>query len=147
MESFKNVGIFEYPMTDGHEGQKKIQCWISLLTWEKIEAQGYLSPTHAVNKAFELLLENSSRDLRESQENNTGSSRDNTGFSEIPELRARIEEKDILINTLQKELEKATQDKEDLKETHKNYMLQMQTLINQKAIEASGTKKPWWRFW
>ena len=28
-----------------------------------------------------------------------------------------------------------------------NYMLQMQTLINQKAIEAPGAKKPWWRFW
>ena len=28
-----------------------------------------------------------------------------------------------------------------------NYMLQMQTLINQKAIEAPGAKKQWWRFW
>ena len=36
---------------------------------------------------------------------------------------------------------------EDLKAIHNNYMLQMQTLINQKAIEAPGAKKPWWRFW
>ena len=26
-------------------------------------------------------------------------------------------------------------------------MMQVQTLINQKAIEAPGAKKPWWRFW
>jgi len=25
-------------------------------------------------------------------------------------------------------------------------MLQMQTIINQKAVEAPGTKLPWWRF-
>jgi Arc/MetJ-type ribon-helix-helix transcriptional regulator len=42
--------------------------------------------------------------------------------------------------TLKKELE-------DIKNLYNNYMLQMQTLINQKAIEAPGAKKPWWRFW
>jgi hypothetical protein len=26
-----------------------------------------------------------------------------------------------------------------------NYTLQMQTLINQKAIEATGARKLWWR--
>jgi hypothetical protein len=54
---------------------------------------------------------------------------------------ARVEEKDTLIVTLQKELDKAGQREEDLKETHRNYMLQMQTLINQKAIEAPGAKR------
>lgn len=36
---------------------------------------------------------------------------------------------------------------EDLKQIHTNYMLQMQTVINQKAIEAPGSKKPWYKFW
>jgi len=49
--------------------------------------------------------------------------------------------------TLKAELEKAGQREEDLKSVHNNYMLQMQTLINQKAIESPGAKKPWWRFW
>ena len=64
------------------------------------------------------------------------------------------EEKDNRINGLEKEIEallmelkKTNQDKEDLKTTHTNYMMQMQTLINQKAIEVTGAKKPWWRFW
>ena len=49
--------------------------------------------------------------------------------------------------TLKAELEKTRQDKEDLKQMHNNYFLQVQTLINQKAIEAPGEKKKWWKFW
>jgi hypothetical protein len=49
---------------------------------------------------------------------------------------------------LNTELEKAGQREEDLKKVHNNYMLQVQTLINQKAIEAPGAqKKPWFKFW
>jgi len=66
----------------------------------------------------------------------------------------QIEEKIQHIDTLKTDLEKAEKDKEDLKiiynklqDTHSNYMAQMQTLIKQKAIEAPGAKKPWWRFW
>ena len=58
-----------------------------------------------------------------------------------------ILEKDSHIETLKRELTKAGQDKEDLKQMHNNYMLQVQTLINQKAIEAPGTKKRFWKFW
>ena len=64
------------------------------------------------------------------------------------------EEKDRRIGDLENEIEvlltelkKTNQDKEDLKSMHNNYMLQMQTLINQKSIEVPGAKKPWWRFW
>ncbi|RPJ70079.1 MAG: hypothetical protein EHM20_15785 [Alphaproteobacteria bacterium] len=66
------------------------------------------------------------------------------GSQRIPELQALLEEKDKHIETLKTENEGLKQDKEDLKETHKNYMIQMQTLINQKAIEVPGEKKPWW---
>jgi uncharacterized protein YpmB len=57
------------------------------------------------------------------------------------ELSALLEEKDRHIETLKNELGIS-------QETHRNYMLQMQTLINQKAIEAPGEKKkPFWKFW
>jgi len=56
------------------------------------------------------------------------------------------EEKDKRIYDLEKEIEalltelkKINQDKEDLKSMHNNYMLQMQTLINQRAIAVSYT--------
>jgi Arc/MetJ-type ribon-helix-helix transcriptional regulator len=65
----------------------------------------------------------------------------------LEEKDKQIEEKDRHIETLKSELEKAGQREEDLKKVHNNYMLQMQTLINQKAIEAPGAKKPWWKIW
>ena len=60
--------------------------------------------------------------------------------AKVEEKDKQIEEKDKHIGTLQKELENITN-------MHNNYMMQMQTLINQKAIEVPGAKKPWWRFW
>ena len=60
----------------------------------------------------------------------------------------QIEELNKHNSTLKADLEKASQDKEDLKQMHNNYFLQVQTLINQKAIEAPGEKKkPFWKFW
>ncbi|MDR3492873.1 MAG: hypothetical protein P4M12_12685, partial [Gammaproteobacteria bacterium] len=59
----------------------------------------------------------------------------------------QIEEKNQHIETLKIELDKAGHDKEAIQNLYNNYMLQMQTLINQKAIEAPGTKKKWWQFW
>ncbi len=66
---------------------------------------------------------------------------------EFAQLRARYEELERHNETLKTELLKAGQDKEDLKTTFNNYFIQVQTLINQKAVEAPGGKKPWWRFW
>jgi predicted RNase H-like nuclease (RuvC/YqgF family) len=59
---------------------------------------------------------------------------------EMAQLRARFEELERHNETLKKELEIN-------QETHRNYMMQVQTLINQKQIEAPGAKKQWWRFW
>jgi hypothetical protein len=62
-------------------------------------------------------------------------------------LQAKYDEIKEHNDTLKAELNKAERDKEDLKVTYANYFTQVQTLINQKAIEAPGAKKPWWRFW
>ena len=70
----------------------------------------------------------------------------NTSLQEAPdptefvEIRARSRELERHNETLKKEVE-------NLQNLYNNYMLQMQTLINQKVIEAPGAKKPWWRFW
>ncbi len=62
-------------------------------------------------------------------------------------LQVVLEEKNNRINDLTKEIENTRQDKEAIQNLYDNYMRQMQTLITQKAIEAPGAKKPWWRFW
>ncbi len=51
------------------------------------------------------------------------------------------------IEEAKRNLEKASHDKENLQKTFDNYLVQVQTLINQKAIEAPGNKKNWWKFW
>ena len=66
---------------------------------------------------------------------------------ELGKLRIKSEELEKHNETLKKELESASQREQDLKSMHNNYMMQMQTLINQKAIEVPGVRKPWWRFW
>jgi Arc/MetJ-type ribon-helix-helix transcriptional regulator len=67
-------------------------------------------------------------------------------LSEFARLHARSEELEKHNSTLKGELEEAKRDKEDLKTTYNNYFLQVQTLINQKSIEAPGKKK-WYKFW
>ncbi len=112
-------------------------------TWEQIEAAGYTSPKLAMTKAIELLLGNSTR----SQGDLEGISQGTKGSAENLELKARIEEKDKQIEEKEKHIETLKRDIENSQETHRNYMMQMQTLITQKQIESIGVKKPWWRFW
>jgi len=129
------------------EEKKKIQAWVPVSIYNQIESFGFKSQNEAVNFAFVKLLEIQGMNQDESKVNQNDSIL-------INQLQTRLEEKDNWINELQnhneslkKEIEKAEQDKEDLKNIHNNYFLQVQTLINQKAIEAPGNKKQWWRFW
>ena len=116
--------------------------------------QRFENMTNAINTGLELLLrwgENTNENKCNTNENNCIIGENS---NEISELKMRVEEKDKQIvelekhnSTLKGELEKAERDKEDLKQTYNNYFLQVQTLINQKAIEAPGEKKKWWKFW
>jgi hypothetical protein len=133
---------------DDHKNMKKIQCWVPVSTWEKLEEIGYNSPTVAVLTAFEKLLSDTfwhdttpSKPAEDPQIIPAISAYEDI----VKELRAHNE-------TLHSELEKAERDKEDLKAMYNNYFLQVQTLINQKVIEAPGDKKEegkkkWWKIW
>jgi predicted nuclease with TOPRIM domain len=129
------------------EEKKKIQAFVPVSIYNKIELFGFKSQNEAVNFAFVKLLEHQ------------GENQDNLKMNQIDSnliitLQATIEEKENRLRelqdhngTLKKELDKAERDKEDLKTTYNNYFLQIQTLINQKIIEAPGAKKKWWKFW
>ena len=56
-------------------------------------------------------------------------------------LQMLLEEKEKRIESLENDLKKADLDKEDLKQMHNNYFLQVQTLINQKAIGSPKESK------
>jgi TATA-binding protein-associated factor Taf7 len=115
--------------------------------------QRYDNITNAINAGLELLRaqgEDERKDHEDKSQQNEDISRhgedkchtgeDSSGEGEIFELKARVEEKERHIESLKSELD-------NLRSVHNNYMLQMQTLINQKVIEAPGAKKPWWKFW
>lgn len=128
-------------MPDGkqirEDQKKKCSALIpqSLLT--AIEDKGRWNQTEAIIKGLECLL-------LEDQERRT----EKTGEDEQKireEYERIIEEKDRHIETLKSEIAQATKDKEYLQETHKNYMIQVQTQIQTRLI--SEDKKPWWKIW
>jgi chromosome segregation ATPase len=217
---YKWIQIYPTKKLSGYmpEEKRKINCWIPLSLYNKIESSGFENTTLAIITALERLFEDpgriqegsnqdtkgSSQDIRALTAENTqlredisgyekeilgykqdiegsrkdlqriqeGYIQDITGYkeniralnleiarmteslanvpepSELAQLQARYEEIKEHNLTLKAELEKAGQREEDLKKVHNNYMLQVQTLINQKAIEAPGAqKKPWYKFW
>ena len=151
------------------EEKRKISVWVPAALYDNVLQAGYTSPTQAVIQGFEMLIqaqsEESSEVIRGQMQAIRGqmqaeindlkkeNERLNIVLQKTPdplvltELRIKSEEIEKHNETLKKELEKAGQDKEAIQNLYNNYMMQMQTLINQKAIESSGAKKPWWRFW
>jgi len=142
--------------------KRKISAWIPSALYDDIEKAGYTSPTIAVTKGLELLVKKQAGDIPETSRRQLGTERENLRNEierlkaslqgapnpvELAQLRARSEELERHNSTLKEELSKSGQREEDLKQMHNNYFLQVQTLINQKAIEAPGATKHWWRFW
>jgi dynactin complex subunit len=124
---------------------KRIGARIRVSLLNELQQAGYDSPTEAIQKGLELLVHESSLSVQRETADNMSETIDDS--CETLEYKKEFEsmhaENRLLtdhIATLKKELE-------DIKNMHTNYMMQVQTLINQKSIEAPGTKKPWWRFW
>jgi uncharacterized protein (DUF3084 family) len=144
------------------EQKRKISVWVPSELYDNVLHAGYISPTNAVIQGFEMLTraqsEDSPEEVRRQMQVIRGQmqaeidtlkneiQRLNISLQEAPdptefvEIRARSRELERHNETLKKEVE-------NLQNLYNNYMLQMQTLINQKAIEVPGAKKPWWRFW
>lgn len=144
------------------EEKRKISVWVPDALYDSVLQAGYTSPTQAVIQGFEALVQTQSEESLEAVKEQMQAIRGqmqaeidnlkieiirlNTSLQEAPdpkeviELRARHEESGKHIETLKKELENS-------QETHRNYMMQVQTLINQKAILAPGDKKKWYKFW
>jgi hypothetical protein len=91
-------------------------------------------------------IQNSIPDQGYSIQNNNDSIRDEEAqLKENNILKAENEKLQAINEILQANIEELKKDKDTIQNTYNNYMLQMQTLIQQKAIEAPGAKKK--RFW
>ena len=102
---------------------------------ESVRQAGYASTTEAIIAGLELLL---SKAYCETMEDTSSTER----YTALESENGILKEYN---DTLKKELENVRQDKKTLQTTHDNYMLQVQSLINQKAIESPGEKKRWWK--
>jgi chromosome segregation ATPase len=138
------------------DDKKKCSILIPLDILSKLEEKGYTSQTEAVLAGLERLLQEDQEKVIEDQKKITEDyermkekiKEDAEKIKEDNEkISGRLEEARYHIDTLKQELENANQREIELKKTFDNYMVQVQTLINQKAIEAPGAKKPWWQFW
>jgi hypothetical protein len=123
------------------EEKKKVSAWVDVSLVDSLRQHGYNNLTEAIITGFKMIIANAD----ESKASDNGSKASDNCSKDVDMM-----EKEVLKheNTMLKDYnESLKKELEDLKSMHNNYMLQMQTLINQKAIEAPGAKKPWWRFW
>jgi hypothetical protein len=117
----------------------------------------YPNVTDAVIAGLELLCTaecNADRNASEVNCNAECNAERNADESTIIGLRTQIENKDTLIQSLEvraSELHNRIGSLEgqlNVKDSQlEKQAVHIQTLINQKAIEAPGAKKQWWRFW
>jgi len=152
---------------------RKVNAWIPDDLYYKVDDLKYKTWTEAIVTGLEILVQKSTDkstvddsqvqkstdkstvDDSQVQKSTDKSTVDDTEVQkvqlendgELRELRVQVREQREHIETLKGELEKAHLDKDNIRNLYDNYMRQMQTLIQQKAIEAPGEKKRWWKFW
>lgn len=127
--------IHLYGMT---EPAKKVNIRVPAQLYYKIE-QSEMTVTEAIVKGLELLFkEDEDININDIIELKNGQL---TGLQErIESLEKQLEIKDNQIDKLNGNIH-------ELSDTMKAQAVHLQTILSQKAVEAPGTKRPWWRFW
>ena len=116
--------------------KKKVSAWVDVSLVESLRQHGYNNLTEAIITGFKMIIAN--------VEESTAS--DNNSKDVYMMEKEVLTHENVMLkeynDTLKKELE-------DFKSMHNNYFLQMQTLINQRALEppAAEKKRPFWKFW
>lgn len=137
-----------------HEGYKKIQCWVPLELWDKIEVMSYQNQTSAVTEAFKALL-------GQSQNNPNSSHYIPDVTAQVSGLQMLLDDKDTRIEDLRKQIDLMSDQlsrKDDqisqLNEVTQKQAVHIQSLIqensklNTKLIpETTKNNKSWWKFW
>jgi len=151
------------------EGKKKIEAYIPDELHEKLLKSNY-KITDAVIKGLETVLNGTEEhslkndeikhlngvieDLEEQLKANIKPEQLRNKEELIDSLWSQINDLKVQNNDLKEQLKVKDSQLENkdgqidkLTENMQAQSVHIQTLINQKAIEAPGAKKPWWRFW
>ena len=128
---------------------RKVNAWIPDDLYSKVDDLKYRTWTEAIVSGLEFLVEStkSGQIGVQNQNDKVQKSTCQSTLDDSQVLRAQLIEMQTHIETLKLDLDRSNKNADDIKEMYTNHVLQVQTLINQKAIEAPGSKKPWWRFW
>lgn len=128
---------------------RKVNAWIPDDLYSKVDDLEYRTWTEAIVNGLELLVEstNSGQIGVQNQNYKVQKSAEQSTLDDSKVLRAQIIEMQAHIETLKCDLDRSNKNADDIKEMYTNHVLQVQSLINQKSIEAPGVKRPWWRFW
>lgn len=121
-----------------NEEKTKIQAWLPLSIWIKIEELGFKSQSEAVTFAFKKLLEDPKKD-------NSGSDPNRSLLNELQELKARLDEREWRIEYMNAELEKSKIREAELKDMFNSHVSLVQALVNHKEMDPHVTSK-WWKF-
>lgn len=135
---------------------RKIGAWVPPDLYDNLKSLGYfgrqdqgeVSQTDTIIEGLTLLFEKASGRQLPQESPQSDDKRDTMEniLVQVGELGARNEELERYNATLKGELEQAHRDKETIQGLYDNYMRQMQTLIQQKAID-TGEKRKWWEIW
>ena len=117
------------------EEKRRVNAAIEMKLYEDVMKLGY-SISEAITLGLEKLLEPKIEETDTNIPFNESSFNQEliTSFqTRIESLEAQLRVKDSQLENKDSQLEKQA--------------VHIQTLLTQKAIEAPGAKKPWWRFW
>jgi flagellar capping protein FliD len=123
-----------------------IQALEAFLTDAPGQSQTESNELKAIQEARIQELQNHNELLKKELEiilgsdKNTSSEEGKSNEELVMSLNRRIESLEDQLKTKDNQIGKLT-------ENMQAQSVHIQTLINQKAIEAPGAKKPWWRFW
>jgi len=118
-------------MPEETEKSKRINVRVPIELYSQV-VQSY-GITEAVILGLHKLLEKPEGTNISPEENKTNGNLTTSLTNRIESLEEQLKVKDIQI--------------EKLTETLQAQAVQVQTMIQQRAIEAPGAKKPWWQFW
>jgi hypothetical protein len=152
--------------------KQKVSVYVEKEHLSRAKGVGYTSPTSAINKGLELLMDMITEDeqrtysgLTEDNVRRTADvighiedvTADNVGSMgdaiENAALRARVEEKDKQISDKNTEIEFlkgqiTIKDQQiEKRDADIKNLVAITTTQTYKAIEAPGSKKPWYKFW
>jgi TolA-binding protein len=128
---------------------RKVNAWIQDDLYSMVDDLKYRTWTEAIVSGLELLVGSTTSGQSEVQDQNNEvhKSTEQSTLDDSKVLRVQLMEMQEHIETLKLDLDRSNKNADDIKEMYMNHVLQVQSLINQRGIEALGVKKPWWRFW